>query len=606
MAPAGAGRAPIDWEAPLKRTPFAWILPAWGMIVCGAGAASNVPAADARVDAARLAGDDGTIVEGKIGEKLDDYLSRLEAYGFNGAVLYAKKDRIYLRKAYGYASREDGRKNTLDTLFDIASVSKQFTAAAILKLQMQGKLRTEDPITKFFPTLGADKEGILLYHLLTHTSGLGHDIPVSPRTQDRDELIEAVRDTPTEFDPGETFIYNNVNFCLLGAVIEVVTGKRFEAFMREEIFEPAGMKSVYILGESIPPDVQVARAHRGDWEMWPADQGWFSWALRAAAGTLCSVNDLYRWELALRDERVLDKEAKLELFNRFVPTYTYGWFVRDYPEEKRTVFYHDGNTIGFQAHYARCPKDGSVVIILINDADRIKPVSNGVTGLIEGYGASMPPKPVPVEPEQLAKLEREYAMEGAGPIRLTAQDGVLVLKSYGVEAVKWRLGERSEADAKRAPRYDKRADEAMQAWYVGDSDEIVSLFGDEGEARAHGMLSEWHALAEAGGGLKGVEVLGTIPRTLQEVHTFVALKMRDHTDVIKLRWYDGELKGWDRTYPGVMRFVPVGDNEFVSYEITAELTPRDRAMKFVLDEAGNPEKVAILIDLQRQFGTPKK
>jgi hypothetical protein len=119
------------------------------------------------------------------------------------------------------------------------------------------------------------------------------------------------------------------------------------------------------------------------------------------------------------------------------------------------------------------------------------------------------------------------------------------------------------------------------------------------------MADAWEALAQAGGGLKKVEVIGTLPRTLQEVHTFAAISSGDRSDVIKLMWNDGELVNWDHTYPGVMRFIPVAENEFISYEITAEITPRDRAMKFVLDDEGNPEKMAILIDFERQFGTPK-
>jgi CubicO group peptidase (beta-lactamase class C family) len=575
---------------------FAPVVDAWGQ-----PAAPEAPAPAPAVAPAA----DGTVVEAKIGEKLDDYLSRLEAFGFNGAVMYAKKDRVFLRKAYGYASRAENRENTLDTLFDVASVTKQFTSAGILKLKMQGKLQTEDPITKFFPELGKDKDGILLYHLMTHTAGLS-PIDVARETKDRDELIELVREATTEADAGTKFEYNNVNFCLLGAVIEVVSGQKYEAFMHEEIFKPAGMEDVRFLGETIPKGTRVAMAHQGDWEMWSAQEAWFSWAIRGAAGALCSVNDLYKWELALRDEKVLSKEAKLELFNRFVPGYTYGWRVREDREQKRTVFFHDGNTTGFQARFERCPKDGSVVIVLINDSGKIGPVTNGLTALIEGYGLQMPPKPFPMTEEKLEEFTGEYEMDGGGKLKLTAEDGALVLREYGLAATKWRLGARSEADLKRGPRYDKRADEAMEGWQAGDLQALEDLLPDGRQPMAATFAFEWQTLAEAGGGIKRVDVLGTLPRTLQELHTFVTIVSERRKDVIKLSWFDGELMGWDHTYPGVMRFVPVGENEFISYEITAEMTPRDRAMKFVLDEQGKPEKIAILIDFERQFGTPRK
>jgi CubicO group peptidase (beta-lactamase class C family) len=565
-------------------------------------AAQPAPAA-APVPAPARPADDApaTIVGGKIGERMDDYLSRLEAYGFECAVLYARKDKISLRKAYGYASSSERRRNTLDTLFDIASVSKQFTCAAILRLQMQGKLSTDDPVTKYLPGLGDDKKDIALFHLMNQTSGLAPDAPVTAQTEDRDEFIRIMRDTPTVADPGEAWAYNNLNFSLLAAVIEVVSGKPYETFMQEEVFTPAGMKHVHHLKDVLPRGVHSAHAHRGDWELWGAEEGWYSWALRGAAGTLCSVNDLYTWELALRDNRVLSKEATLELFNRCYPAYTYGWFVREDKEERRTYFWHGGNTIGFQAHLERCPKDNSILIVLINMADKVDPVVRGLRSISNGFGADMPPKPAPMDAPTLAKFAGKYNLEGIGEMELSVDDGALVLKDYGPRAIAARLAQRSEADVKRAPRYDTMTKEAIEAWHVGDDTGLEKLFPEGRERLAGPMAGEWRTLAEAGGGLKDVRVLGTIPVSLDELYTYVAIDGHDRTDVVKLIWHDGELMAWDRTYPGSMRFVPTGTAEFVSFEVTNEATPRDRAMKFVLDDQGNPEKVAVLIDFVRLF-----
>ena len=570
--------------------------------------AADPPSATPAGAGVEVGGADLTVVDGKIGERLDDYLSRLEAYGFHGAALYAKKDRIYLRKGYGYASVEEKRRNTPETLFDIASVSKQFTCAGILRLQMRGKLRTDDPITKFFPILadGDDKSEILLFHLMNQTSGLSSAIPATERTKDRDRFIELVRDTPNEAEPGERFEYNNLNFALLGAVIEVVSGKTYEAFMQEEVFRPAGMMHVHHLGEHLPAGTYAAMGHRGDWEMWSAEEGWYSWALRAAAGTLCSLNDLYTWELALRGNAVLDENSKREFFNRLYPSYAYGWFARDDTDPKRTVFYHGGNTIGFQAHFERCPKDDSVLILLINMAGKIRPVSAGLRSLIDGHGASMPPKPVPMAEARLAEIAGTYVIEEGMEFGLTVEDGALVARGYGEAAAAWRLKQRTEADLKRSPRYDTMAEEALQSWHVGDLEPLIGLFREGQERRAHEFVSEWASVAQAGGGLKDVRVLGTLPISLEELHTYVTLASQERADVVKLIWHAGELQSWDHIYPGVMRFVPVGETEFISFEITDEITPRDRAMKFVLDEAGKPARVAILIDFVRIFADRKK
>jgi hypothetical protein len=339
--------------------------------------------------------------------------------------------------------------------------------------------------------------------------------------------------------------------------------------------------------------------------MWSAEEGWYSWALRAAAGTLCSLNDLYTWELALRGDAVLDANSKRELFNRLYPSYAYGWFARDDVDPKRTVFYHGGNTIGFQAHFERCPKDESVLIVLINMADKIRPVSNALRSLIDGHGASMPPKPVSMETARLAEFAGTYEIAEGVKFRLTAEDGALVARGYGEAAAAWRLKQRTEAELKRSPRYDRMADEALQSWHVGDMEPLAGLFPEGQEGRAERFVSEWISVAEAGGGLDEIRVLGTLPISLEELHTYVTLASHERADVIKLIWHAGELRSWDLIYPGVMRFVPVGETEFISFEITDEITPRDRAMKFVLDEAGKPARVAILIDFVRIFADRK-
>lgn len=547
---------------------------------------------------------DHVVVEAKIGQKLDDYLSRLEAFGFNGAVLYAKKDRVFLRKGYGYASIAEDRRNTTTTLFDLASVSKQFTCAAILKLQMEGKLSTDDPVTKFFPELGEDKSGICLFHLMTHTSGIPQAVGEGPETKDRDELIELIRRAPTVSDPGEEFAYNNVGYCLLGAVIEVASGQKYETYMQEHIFAPAGLKNVRFLGDRVPEGIQSAMAHTDDWEMWPAEEGWFSWGWRACAGILANLEDLQRWNDALDDERVLSRVAKLELFNRFLPNYGYGWFVR-VDEEKRLVYYHSGNTRGFQAHFERCPETGALLIVLINDSGKYGPVTSGLQGLIAGHNVSMPPAPFDLPPDRLAKLAGEYQTDRGTTFRLTVEDGALVAHNYGLAAVAERLAGREEADLLRTPRYDRRAKEAMDAW---QDDDVSPLEGILRERRgwAQELVGEWTILGQAGGGLKQVDILGSVPKSVPDVYTFVGLVCRKRTDVIKLTWRDGEVVSTDRTYPGMMRFVPTGTNDFLSFEITDELTPRDRAMKFVLDEEGNPKHVAILIDFVRLFAKPKR
>jgi len=170
---------------------------------------------------------DSAIIRGSLGTALDQYLSRLEGYGFSGAVLVAKNDEIYLSKGYGLADRAISIPVTPDTLFEGASLTKQFTAAAVMKLEQQGKLRVEDPITKYFDNVPDDKKSITLHHLMTHSAGFPNEFskPGGGYYQDRDEFVRAILATPLEYPPGTESVYSNPSYSLVAAVIEKGSGK---------------------------------------------------------------------------------------------------------------------------------------------------------------------------------------------------------------------------------------------------------------------------------------------------------------------------------------------------------------------------------------------
>ena len=182
------------------------------------------------------------IVSGDVAHRVDDFLTRLVPFGFSGAVLVAKDDQIILKKAYGFANRETKQPYTVDMVSCIGSVTKQFTGAAILKLEMMGKLNTSDSIAKYLPNVPADKAGITIHHLMTHTAGFSGDLggtdeePIS-----RDDLVAKVLAAPLASKPGERFEYSNEGFSLAGAIVERVSGQSYEAFLRQQLFLPADM-----------------------------------------------------------------------------------------------------------------------------------------------------------------------------------------------------------------------------------------------------------------------------------------------------------------------------------------------------------------------------
>ena len=224
----------------------------------------------------------------------------IKTNGPGAAVLVARDGKILFEKAYGLADIENHVPVTAETKFRIGSISKQFTAAAILKLQEQGKLSVEDKLTKYYPDYPRGGE-VTLRHLLTHTSGI-HSYTDKPGFMDSvtkpiksDALVKSFENDPFDFDPGQKWSYCNSGFFLLGCIVEKVSGESYEEFMRKTFFEPLGMRNTGV-HHSDAELKNVALGYDGgpkravNWDM--------SWA--GGAGALYStVGDLYRWNEAI-------------------------------------------------------------------------------------------------------------------------------------------------------------------------------------------------------------------------------------------------------------------------------------------------------------------
>jgi CubicO group peptidase (beta-lactamase class C family) len=176
--------------------------------------------------------------------QMDQFVSSRD---FSGVVLVARKGQVLFQKAYGLANREHGVANKLDTKFRLGSVTKQFTAMAIMILSERGKLNVTDPICKYIENCPTAWSAITVHHLLTHTSGIPdftdfpdndhyEHLPMTPL-----ETIARFRDKPLEFVPGERFNYDNSGYLLLGHIVERTSGERYEDFLRKNIYEPLGM-----------------------------------------------------------------------------------------------------------------------------------------------------------------------------------------------------------------------------------------------------------------------------------------------------------------------------------------------------------------------------
>jgi CubicO group peptidase (beta-lactamase class C family) len=306
----------------------------------------------------------------QVREMIDTYLEQLPPDYFSGAVLVAQDGNILLRGAYGMAN--ENTPFTPDTVVDAGSIAKQFTAAAVLRLQSEGLLQVSDTLSTLFTNVPDDKAEITLEHLLTHSSGLtehsdGDLVPLS-----RDEALARILALDLAFTPGTRYEYSNAGFTLLAIIIEKISGQPFTEYLHERLFQPAGLTSTGFYGEAQWTDRVVANGYfngedQGSPATWPGPY----WGLLGNGGVLTTVDDLYRWWNALRRGEVMSPDVVQELFvprvreeegtERF---YGYGWSIEETAYGQRIG--HNGGGIGGNSILTTYIDEGLTLVILSN------------------------------------------------------------------------------------------------------------------------------------------------------------------------------------------------------------------------------------------------
>jgi CubicO group peptidase (beta-lactamase class C family) len=307
--------------------------------------------------------------------RLNRYLDSLESRGFSGSVLVEIDGAFILDKGYGLSDRERGARNTPATVFDIGSVTKQFTAAAIMTLEMQGALSVNDSLVMCFPAAPADKAGVTLHQLLRHASGLPSNIGRDYDPIGAQAFVDSVLRQPLRFPPGTRFSYANIGYSLLAMIIEKVSGMPYEEYLYTHLWKPAGM---FATGYRRGSRDAIAIGYGRDGNLWgkPTEKPWDAdgpfWHLRGNGGILSTTGDLLRWHHALLGDSILSPAAKLKYYHPALrPTetpdsyYAYGWDVHRTPR-KTLVIEHNGANGFFYADYRRYVDEGVTIIALMN------------------------------------------------------------------------------------------------------------------------------------------------------------------------------------------------------------------------------------------------
>ncbi len=309
--------------------------------------------------------------------KINKYLDGIGKQGFSGVVMVESNGHVVVSRAFGMRNAEKNIPNDVNSVMDIGSLTKQFTAAAILKLEMQGKLSTDDKIAKYFDNVAGDKAEITIHHLLRHLSGLTGDVGGDYENITREDFLVKLMASPLESRPGEQFGYSNIGYSLLAMIIEKLSGRSYENFLYESLFHPAGMESTGYSRPKFDPN-SMAVGYRWDGQVWgkPTDKQWDGdapfWHLKGNGGILTTASDMAKWAIALRGDTVLSPAAKQKMHATKLrpdenenPFYGYGWDI--FRTGRNTlVATHNGTNNIFYAEMHRFLDEKLTIFHMVN------------------------------------------------------------------------------------------------------------------------------------------------------------------------------------------------------------------------------------------------
>ena len=308
------------------------------------------------------------------GTKIDSLIEKaVKLNRFNGSVLVSKNGKIVYEKAYGYQNVAKNISNTPNTIYQIGSTTKEFTAAVILKLIENHQLSLDDKLSNYFPDFVRGNE-ITIKNLLTHTSGiyeiLRDPIAFNTGTQPRskEQMLSFFINKPLYFDPGTQYSYCNSGYMLLGLIIEKVTGKSYEQVVKDIILKPLKMNHTGFDFVGLQSRDKAVGYSKYTSTIKEASIPWDSTATYSAGALYSTVEDLYRWHNGLINYKVYNKTSLEKAATPFLEGYGLGCWI-DMIYDKKVVS-HGGNIFGFTGYFGRIQEEDVSIIILNNIFNR--------------------------------------------------------------------------------------------------------------------------------------------------------------------------------------------------------------------------------------------
>ncbi|MBE4949623.1 serine hydrolase [Chryseobacterium culicis] len=363
---------------------------------------------------------------------------------FNGTAFVHYQNKNIFEKSYGWQDAEKKIPNQDKSVYQIASLTKSFTALMVVKLSEEGKLSVKDPIAKFIPDYPRGNE-ITIEHLLTHTSGIYEilrnkeffNMLPTGKSITKDQELSFFENEPLDFEPGSQFSYSNSGYIVLGMIIEKVTGLSYENAVRKNILEPlkmihtgfdySALKSPY----KTVPYSYISKTKREKANVWNS-------TLTGPAGQIYStVEDLYRYYMGLRDYKIVSHEAFKKATTPFLNGYGYGWFIDDLYGKK--LINHGGNIEGSTSYFAMLPEDDLCIILLNNiTSKKLEKAGNTILAALLGQSYTLPQtkKEIIISTDVLKKYAGDYQLSDENILHILYSNGQLFIRSNNDPEIK--------------------------------------------------------------------------------------------------------------------------------------------------------------------------
>jgi len=529
---------------------------------------------------------------------LEDYFRKAAGLGFSGAVLAEKDGNVLLRRGYGWANVKRRIPIAADTIFDIGSGVKAFTATAIMQLEEQGKLNTSDLMSTYIKNVPSDKKDITIHQLLTHTSGLNFDYFYDQATpaereimRDREKYIKGVLAYPLAFRPGEGRTYSNTGFSLLAVVIENVSGESYEQYVREHLFKRAGMTET---GYYIPRNLRrVARGYNdGDTDYgYPWETQWDKkgplWDLVGNGGMLTTVNDIRKWLVAIKGNKIVSLETR----NRMLEVYhaksgqAYGWDAGQTQGKPYVGRAGDAVPQAWNVEFRWYKDDDLIAVVLANKRVRAGSIRHYAMPRLIDITLFGKPTQLPafagVDPAKLRRLEGTYKLDSGALLHVKAGEAstgdatpksVLMISGEGQLAIDLLFSANQLPGlTKLEVDLSEKTKPFIEALRNNDINALKMILPEN--SSPEDAVDRWKDFVKHHGELETFEVLGTSPLNQSGVQTFVRLKFKRTEGVYKVTWRDQKLheQEEDRLQPAITAFLR---ESFVAFPLTLSFLPQ--------------------------------